>query len=87
MMIGNKLLQQAREKEVLEMVGVAPRHTAQGLPCPHEIPSDCLQSVWEISSKKSSYLRSHKHINTFTQSTALIIWPSEAATAETGEML
>jgi len=37
--------------------------------------------------QKSTYLWSHKHINTFTHSSALVIWLSEAAKAETGETL
>lgn len=43
MMTGNMLLQQAGEKEVIMVlelvVTTPPHHTAQGLPCPHDVPA------------------------------------------------
>lgn len=71
-------------------------HHSPGAGSYHTIPARCSisalspQCPCSLSAEharnqrqKSTYLRSHKHINTFTHSSALIIWPSEAAEAET----
>lgn len=38
--------------------------------------------AWGNQQQKSIYMRPHKHISTFTHSSALVIWPSDAARAD-----